>query len=159
MGRVSRRDLFSRVPIQPDCAAARHDAADLGNAEGHAIIEAQRGAAAAAAPVVYVFHTIRWTTGGPSSFAPDGRNGEDLGVEIFVADRAFAPIDVPMITSNWNLDLAPGATSPCLYDKANYRFCANLKTVMKSSDPAAKDIEPKISFRVEADIGGGGTRS
>ena len=42
-------------------------------AEGHAHLEGD---------FVYVYHTIRWTTTGSSDFAPDGRNAEDLGVEM-----------------------------------------------------------------------------
>lgn len=110
-------------------------------AEGHAIMEGEK---------VYVYHTIRWTTGGTSGYAPAGRNNEDLGVEIFTSSRDFATIDVPLITPAWNLSLAPGANSICHYDKSNSgRDCAILKTVMVSSDPTADDIKPHISFRLQ----------
>ena len=112
-------------------------------AESHAIFDEKQP------NLVYVFHTIRWYTTAPTAFAPHGRNGEDLAVELFTSSSTFE-IELPIITTNWDLSLQPGETSPCLYDRLAYRFCANLKTVMVASDPSAPDLKPRISFRVEA---------
>jgi hypothetical protein len=107
-------------------------------AEGHAVMDGS---------LVYVFHTIRWAADGDPSFCPYGRNGEDLGVEIFTASPDFQ-VDFPIITPNWELSLAPGESSPCQYDKKAYRFCANLKTIMHSSG-TPRVIKPSIAFTVE----------
>lgn len=107
-------------------------------AEGHAVLNGS---------LVYVFHTIRWAGDGEHAFCPEPRNGEDLGVEIFTASPEFE-VEFPIITPNWALALSPGEASPCQYDKANYRFCASLKTKMHSS-ATTRVLKPSISFRVE----------
>ena len=66
--------------------------------------------------MIYVYHTIRWVTNSANAFAPRARNNEDLGVELFSTEAAFKTPALPLITTNWALDLKAGEASPCLYD-------------------------------------------
>jgi hypothetical protein len=135
---------YAHNPIAPHDGTTPLTAA---MAEGHAIIDEKQS------DIIYVHHTIRWEDDSTTDFAPYGRNGEDLGVEIFTASPSFS-LEIPIITPHWKLTLRPGDLSPCLYDKNSYRFCANLKTVMDSSDPNTPSLEPEISFKVQATISG-----
>lgn len=91
----------------------------------------------------------RWVTNDNNSFAPDSRNNEDLGVELFSVSPKFKSPLLPLITENWQLDLKPGGISPCLYDWKNYQYCAQIKTVIRSS-ATDKVIYPTLSFAVNA---------
>ena len=97
-------------------------------------------------PLVYVFHTIRWDSS-VDAFAPQklgGRNGEDLGVEVFSPTAAFE-LTVPAITPHWQLSLLPGQSSPCFYDPSMYRYCLPLKAVVSASG-ATNVLLPALSF-------------
>ena len=68
--------------------------------------------------------------------APSGRNAEDLGVEIFTKSPNFTTT-FPLIDGNWALaELDPSKETPCSYDWHSYRYCAQLKTVIRSSSSA-----------------------
>jgi hypothetical protein len=129
---------FTEFPSNP--IAPQHRTTPLTSAmsEGHALIE--NG-------FVHVYHTIRWTTDGASAFAPDSRNAEDLGVEIFTPSASFE-LEMPIVTSNWALSLPAGTTSECRYDWRAYRYCAQLATTMHASASSGV-LKPSISFRVE----------
>jgi hypothetical protein len=97
----------------------------------------------------------RWVTNDKNAFAPDARNNEDLGVELFSVSPKFKTPAMPLITENWRLDLKPGAVSPCLYDWKNYQYCAQIKTVIRSS-ATDKVLHPKLSFAVNANCSNSG---
>jgi hypothetical protein len=88
-------------------------------------------------------------TNDKDAFAPYARNNEDLGVELFSVSPKFKSALLPLITENWQLDLKPGAVSPCLYDWKNYQYCAQIKTVIRSS-ATDKVLHPRLSFVVNA---------
>lgn len=96
-------------------------------------------------PFVYVYHTIRWDDD-TDAFASNGRNAEDLGVEIFSPSSSFN-LSMPIITENWKLDLAAGKSAPCAYDWVDYRYCVPLKVVIGASGTSEK-VRPSISFTV-----------
>ena len=101
--------------------------------------------------LIYAHHTIRWDSWKKTSFAPFGRNREDIGVEIFSMSPVFS-FSMPMITSLWNLTLTAGETSPCLYDNQNYRYCVALKTAIHSSAVHDKELHPSMTFEVSAEL-------
>jgi hypothetical protein len=96
-------------------------------------------------PFVYVYHTIRWDDD-TDAFASNGRNAEDLGVDVFSPSSSFN-LSMPIITENWKLDLAAGESAPCAYDWVNYRYCVPLKVVIGASGTSEK-VRPSISFTV-----------
>jgi hypothetical protein len=100
----------------------------------------------------------RWVTNAKNAFAPDARNNEDLGVELFAISPKFKSPPLPLITENWDLDLKPGAVSPCLYDWKNYQYCAQIKTVIRSS-ATDKVLHPTLSFTVNANCSAEGKLS
>eukprot|EP01084_Bolivina_argentea_P295135 508032_1 len=112
-------------------------------AEGHVFMEQEND-------LIYVYHTIRWSNyTNISSFAPYGRNNEDLGVEIFSTNKKFEIFDFPIIDENWELKLIKNEESKCLYDSINYRYCSQLKTTISNSNGDDNTvINPQLSFNV-----------
>ena len=49
--------------------------------------------------LIYVYHTIRWTTNAKSAFAPSARNNEDLGVEVLTRDPKFTAGRTPPLSN------------------------------------------------------------
>ena len=88
-------------------------------------------------------------------FTLAGRNNEDLGVEIFSPSANF-DIEMPLITSNWGLSLGPGDRSPCHYDWVNYRYCVQVKTMIKSS-ASPRTLTPELRFSVNGSCAGRGS--
>ena len=57
-------------------------------------------------------------------------------------------VTMPLITPHWELQLNAGEESPCLYDWTTYRYCAQLKTQIKSSSAPTKMLKPTLRFSV-----------
>ena len=139
---------FTEHPANPMAAVRRAPEIDATHslttprtqamAEGHVWLEDGD-------PLIYVYHTIRWN--GADPFAPQalgGRNGEDLGVEVFSPTTDF-DVAIPAITKHWQLSLEPGGVSPCAYDVRHYRYCLPLKAVISAS--GREDVLlPSLSF-------------
>ena len=113
--------------------------------------------------LTYAYHTIRWTTQAPSAFAPQGRNAEDLGVEVLISNTSFG-LTMPLITHLWaatfsglSAGLLPNETTPCEYGRRSYRYCVQLKTELRARG-AGVALRPIIRFRVRATCGGAGTK-
>jgi hypothetical protein len=105
-------------------------------AEGHVWFEDER-------KLTYVYHTLRWDDK-KDGFAANGRNAEDLAVEILSPDPTL-DFSMPLITPNWKLDLKAGEESPCAYDWVQYRYCINVKTVIGSASSALV-LVPDLTF-------------
>ena len=98
-----------------------------------------------------MFVRAGWDENKPTPFAIKGRNAEDLGVEIF-SKSPVLNFSFPIITENWALTIEPGDESPCSYDWSTYRYCAQLKTVIRSSSNP-KVLKPTMAFTVTAACG------
>ena len=98
-----------------------------------------------------MFVRAGWDENKPTPFAVKGRNAEDLGVEIF-SKSPVLNFSFPIITENWALNIEPGDESPCSYDWSTYRYCAQLKTVIRSSSNP-KVLKPTMAFTVTAACG------
>ena len=98
-----------------------------------------------------MFVRAGWDENKPTPFAVKGRNAEDLGVEIF-SKSPVLNFSFPIITENWALNIEPGDESPCSYDWSTYRYCAQLKTAIRSSSNP-KVLKPTMAFTVTAACG------
>ena len=128
-------------PIAPRTASTPHT---LAMAEGHVWFDDAR-------KLILVFHTLRWDDA-KDRFAPDGRNAEDLGVEIFFTSPHF-DVSFPIIDpARWKFSLGQDAEStPCAYDWKLGRYCTPLKTRIDGKGPhgeALSPVDPEISFSV-----------
>ena len=133
-------------PLAPFTESTPHTQA---MAEGHVWFEDEENEGRG---LVYVYHTLRWDDG-EDAFAANGRNAEDLGVEIFSPSSALA-LSMPIITANWLavkgvLQLAPGASTPCSYDWVNYQYCVPIKAIIGAAGET-KVLHPALSFELAA---------
>lgn len=126
-------------PIAPYTGTTPHLAA---MAEGHGWIEE---------PFIYVYHTIRWDDN-KDPFAPNYRNAEDLGVEVFSISPYFE-LDMPLITPIWSLSLMKGQESPCSYDWDKVRYCIPIKAIITSSNTETV-LHPELKFYVHGNCSG-----
>lgn len=100
-------------------------------------------------------HTIRWlapSAGTTDTFAPHGRNAEDLGVEIFSPSSTFN-LSFPLIAAASKVVLPPGSETVCSYDMQTQRYCPPLKAVLTAAGhttAAAGVLRPRMSFSLSA---------
>jgi hypothetical protein len=144
---------FTQYPHNPIAPWQETTPHTVAMSEGHVwfeeAVEAEAGGESTSA-MIYVYHTIRWVTNSANAFAPSARNNEDLGIELFSTSASFRSPVLPLITENWALDLGSGEASPCLYDWTTYRYCAQIKTVLRSSAVPDKVLLPTLRFSVQA---------
>ena len=112
------------------------------------------------APFIYVHHTIRWCGGtacplnsGTDPLAAQGRNAEDLGVEVFSPSSIFS-LKLPLIGNQPIAALRPGEESRCEYNTTTGQYCAPLKAVITAATASTAAPSPILRPRMRFTVSG-----